>query len=153
MLTSFRRPLVYKFTTDQCGRELFHLSRSSECWYYRHRLSIDPDLIRSCRHYARNTAAVTLNNAIRRYPGALRAIGVPYTRRVLTKEYPVISHLTRRHLPDSRRAGWCLIAGRIGQSDRSAGRSIDRSVGGRTRPSIPGCNLTRDAEGRGEEDA
>lgn len=42
---------------------------------------------------------------------------------------------------------------------RSVGRSIDRSVArsvnGQTdgRTSIPGCNLTRDAEERGEEDA
>lgn len=91
--------LPVKYATDRypCGSIL-----SLEILRIPGIMGADPDLIRSRRHYTRNTVAVALNNAIQRSPGASRPIEIPYTRCILTKEYPVISRLIRTHLPDGR---------------------------------------------------
>jgi hypothetical protein len=94
-------------------------------------------------------------------PAASRPIGITYTERASTKEYPVISVPHQKASP-GRPASRLTLDHR--PVDRSLDRSIDRSTwltgsplarrtDGRTdgwadEASIPGCNLTRDAEER-----
>jgi len=88
----------------------------------------DPDLIR-CRHYARNTVAVTLNNAIRRYPGALRPIEGP-----LHDVFSQRSIRSSRTSPEgtSRTAEEQVDAWSPVGSAEPIDRPVDRSIGGRT---------------------
>jgi len=90
-------------------------------------------------------------------PAASRAIGITYTQRASTKEYPVISVPHQKASPDGPGSRLTLDQRPV---DRSLDRSIDRSTwltgsplarrtdGWADEASIPGCNLTRDAEER-----
>lgn len=125
---------AWSVTDRSSSRSTFCLLKSFEspvlC-----RLNTDPDLIRSRRHYMRNAVAAAFNNAIQRSLGASRPIEIPYTRCILTKEYPVISRLIRRHLPDGREQvdAWSPTES-ARPIDRPIDRWIARSANGRMGP-------------------